>query len=49
MGGLKKCNTASLELAGAVDYLNKPMSTWYPADYKFGDSTQKCIHFTFIF
>lgn len=49
MGGLSKCNKAALIKADAQDYLGNPMATWYPQDYKFGDSTQKCIHFTYIF
>jgi len=49
MGGLKKCNHDALVKADAKDYLGRPMATWFPQDYKFGDATQKCIHFTYIF
>ena len=43
------CTSAKLIAAKAVDHNGKPMVEWFPQDYKFGDSTQKCIHFTYIF
>lgn len=49
MGGMDKCTTALLTAIDAKDIAGKPMGVWFPQDYKFGDSTQKCIHFTYIF
>lgn len=46
---MDKCTTALLAAIDAKDIAGKPMDTWFPQDYKFGDSTQKCIHFTYIF
>jgi len=49
MGGLTKCTYATLAAADAKDYKGLLMSEWFPEDYRFGDSTQKCIHYTYIF
>ena len=49
MGGNTGCTSEKLAKAKATDYDGKSMLEWFPQDYKFGDSTQKCIHFTYIF
>lgn len=49
MGGLDKCTLAKLNAIDAVDYKKLSMSEWFPEDYRYGDATQKCIHFTYIF
>lgn len=50
MGGLKGCTTAKLAAIKATDYTGKLLMTeWFPQDYRIGDPTQKCIHFTYIF
>jgi len=49
MGGLSKCTIEKLAVIDAKDYKGKLMTEWFPQDYRIGDATQKCIHFTFIF